>query len=64
MFAFDNSISKLNLLLFFRFVIAKVCIFCGRLIGTAVDFNDLHVFLLSYCHVAAQNYIFHVSVDL
>ena len=35
----------------FRFVIAKVCIFCCCMIGTAVNFDDLVVFLPSHCQV-------------
>ena len=35
----------------FWFVIAKVCIFCCCMIGTAVNFDDLVVFFLSHCQV-------------
>ena len=61
MFVVDNSILKLYLSLFFLLVIAKVCIFCCRLIGAAVDSDDLMVFLASHCQVTAPNYIFRVS---
>ena len=37
------------------FVVAKVCIFCCHLIGTAIDSDDLMVFSLSHCQVTARN---------
>ena len=43
-FAVDIFIKKLYLLLF---VVAKVCIFCFRVMGTAVDLDDLMVFFCS-----------------
>ena len=48
---------------FFLFVIAKVCKFYCRFIGTAVHSDNLKVFLPSYCQLTAGNYIFHVSVE-
>ena len=47
---------------FFLFVIAKVCIFCCRRIGTAFDSNDLAVFSPTHCQVTARNYIFRIYV--
>ena len=41
----------------FRFVIAKVCIFCCCKIGEAVDFDDLVVFLLSHCQVTKLHFL-------
>ena len=42
----------------FLFVIAKAGIFGCRLIGVAVDSDDLMVFLPSHCQITARNYIF------
>ena len=61
MFVFDNSVQKLYLLLFFLFVIAKVCIFCCPLIDATADSNDMMVFLPSHCQVTARNYIVYVN---
>ena len=47
-----------NYFIYCFFVIAKVCLFCCRLIGAAVDSDDLIVFLPCHCQVTARNHIF------
>ena len=49
-YLFDNSTKKSYLLLFFRFIIAKVFMIGCRLLGAAVDFDDLMVFSPSHCN--------------